>query len=68
MNAMIGQFSGLVQRVGNKNPRLQRAAIRAQQDIEAMKLPEGRTDTTAMEVTFLRIVKDLRDEADAYSE
>lgn len=68
MNAMIGKFSGLVQRVGNKNPRLQRAAIRAQQDIEAMKMPEGRTDTTAMETTFQRIVKDLRDGADAYSE
>lgn len=68
MNAMIEQFSGLVQRVGNKNPRLQRAAIRAQQDIEAMKMPEGRTDTTAMEATFLRIVKDLRDGADVYSE
>ena len=42
------------------------AAIRTQQDIEARKMPEGQTDTTAMEATFLRIVKDLRDGADAY--
>ena len=31
-----------------------------------MKMPEGQTDTSAMEATFLRIVKDLRDGADVY--
>ncbi len=67
MNTMISHLSGLVQRVGNKHPHLQRAAIRTQQDIEAMKIPEGHVDTTAMEATFLRIVKDLRDGADMYS-
>ena len=29
-------------------------------------MPEGQTDTTAMEATFLRLVKDLRDGADMY--
>ena len=66
MNTMIGHLSSLAQRVGKKNPRLQRAAICTQQNIEAMKMPEGQTDTSAMEATFLRIVKDLRDGADAY--
>lgn len=66
MNTMISHLSSLVQRVGKKNPKLQLAAIRTQQDIEARKMPEGQTDTTAMEATFLRIVKDLRDGADAY--
>ena len=36
------------------------------QDIAACKMPEGQTDTTAMEATFLRLVKDLRDGADMY--
>ena len=66
MNTMISQLSSLVQRVGKKNPKLQMAAIRTQQDIEARKMPEGQTDTAALEATFLRIVKDLRDGADAY--
>lgn len=66
MNTMVGHLSSLAQRVGKKNPRLQRAAICTQQNIEAMKMPEGQTDTSAMEATFLRIVKDLRDGADAY--
>lgn len=29
-------------------------------------MPEGQIDTSAMEATFLRIVKDLRDGADVY--
>ena len=66
MNTMISHLSSLAQRVGKKNPRLQRAAICTQQNIEAMKMPEGQTDTSAMEATFLRIVKDLRDGADVY--
>ena len=66
MNTMINHLSSLAQRVGKKNPRLQRAAIRTQQEVEARKMPEGQNDTTAMEATFLRIVKDLRDGADAY--
>lgn len=66
MNTMISHLSSLVQRVGKKNPKLQLAAIRTQQDIEARKMPEGQTDTTAIEATFLRIVKDLRNGADVY--
>lgn len=66
MNTMIGHLSSLAQRAGRKNPKLQMAAIHTQQDIEARKMPEGQTDTTAMEATFLRTVKDLRDGADAY--
>lgn len=66
MNTMIGHLSSLAQSVGKKNPRLQRAAICTQQNIEAMMMPERQTDTSAMEATFLRIVKDLQDGADAY--
>lgn len=66
MNTMISQLSNLVQHVGNKNPQMQRAAIQTRQEIEAYKIPEGRPDTSAMEETFLRIVKDLRNGADAY--
>lgn len=66
MNAMIDQLGSLIQQVGNKNPQLQRAAIRARQDIESVKRQDNLPDTSAMEDTFLRIVKDLRSGADAY--
>lgn len=36
MNTMIGHLSSLAQRVGKKNPRLQRAAFCTQQNIEAI--------------------------------
>lgn len=66
MNTMIGHLSHLTQRAGRKNPHMQQAAIRTHQSIEAMKMPQGQTATTAMTATFLRIVKDMRDCADTY--
>ena len=66
MNAMIDQLGSLIQQVGTKNPQLQRAAIRARQDIESVRRQDNLPDTSAMEDTFLRIVKDLRNGADAY--
>ncbi len=65
-NTMISQLGNLVQHVGNKNPQMQRTAIQTRQEIEEYKIPEGGPDTSAMEETFLRIVKDLRNGADAY--
>ena len=66
MNTMIDNFGKLLQNIGAKNPRWEQAAKCAEKDIEARKMPEGQTDTTAMEATFLRLVKDLRDGADMY--
>lgn len=58
--------SQLNKSVGTRNPRWAQAAQCAEKDIEAFKRTEGQTDTSAMEATFLRLVKDLRDGADAY--
>ena len=66
MNTMIDNFGKLLQNIGAKNPRWEQAAKCVKKDIEARKMPEGQTDTTAMEATFLRLVKDLRDGADMY--
>lgn len=66
VNTMINDMGVLLQNVGKNNSKMRQAALCAQRDIEAMKMPEGQTDTTAMEATFLRLVKDLRDSADDY--
>lgn len=66
VNTMIDNFGKLLQNIGKNNPRWAQAAKCAEKDIAAHKMPEGQTDTTAMEATFLRLVKDLRDGADMY--
>lgn len=66
MNTMIDNFGKLLQNIGAKNPCWTQAAKSAERDIAAFKMPEGQADTTAMEATFLRLVKDLRDGADMY--
>ena len=58
MNTMIGHLSSLAQRVGKKNPRLQRAAICTQQNIEAMKMPEAESRKLTTEV-MMKLMENL---------
>lgn len=66
VNTMIDNMGKLLQNIGNKNPCHLQAARCVEQNIATHKMPEGQTDTAAMEATFLRLVKDLRDGADTY--
>lgn len=64
VNTMIDSLGKLLQNI--KTPHWAQAANSAERDIAAFKMPEGQADTSAMEATFLRLVKDLRDGADMY--
>lgn len=66
MNAMFSKMGALAMRVGKQQPAVRRMAIQAAQDALALKQPINKPETTAMEATFLRIVADLRNGADAY--
>lgn len=66
MNAMFSKMGALAMRVGKQQPAVRRMAIQAAQDALALKQAISKPETTAMEATFLRIVADLRNGADAY--
>ena len=66
MNAMFSKMNALAMRVSRQQPAVRRMAIQAAQDALALKQPITKPETTAMEATFLRIVKVLRNGADAY--
>ena len=66
MNAMFSKMGALAMRVGKQQPAVRRMTIQAAQDALALKQPISKPETTAMEATFLRIVADLRNGADAY--
>lgn len=63
---MIDNLGKMLQRVETRNPRWVQVAQCVEKDIEAFKRPEDQMDTSGMKATFLRLVKDLRDGADAY--